>query len=93
MQKNNSKTLTAWTFYDWANSVHSLTITSAIFPIYYPVAAIMLGSNTKTLDFLGFNIENTVLYSFTISAAFLIIAFSVPLVSAISDYTVRKRHL
>ena len=91
MQKNNPKTLTAWTFYDWANSVHSLTITSAIFPIYYPVAAIMLGSNTKTLDFLGFNIENTVLYSFTVSAAFLIIAFSVPLVSAISDYTGKKK--
>ncbi|MEY4538503.1 MAG: hypothetical protein RLZZ306_260, partial [Bacteroidota bacterium] len=25
--KNNPKIITAWTIYDWANSVHSLTIT------------------------------------------------------------------
>ncbi len=91
MQKNNSKVLTAWTMYDWANSVHSLTITSAIFPIYYPAAAIMLGSKSKTLDFFGFQLENTVLYSYTISVAFLLLAFSVPLVSAISDYTGKKK--
>lgn len=91
MLKNNPKTLTAWTFYDWANSVHSLTITSAIFPIYYPVAAVMLGSNSKMIDFLGIKLENTVLYSFTVSLSFLVIAFSVPLVSAISDFTGKKK--
>ncbi|MEA5137970.1 MFS transporter [Arcicella rigui] len=89
--KNNPKILTAWTMYDWANSVHSLTITSAIFPIYFPIAAIMLPSKSRTLDFLGFQIENTVLYSYTVSIAFLLIAFSVPLVSAISDYTGKKK--
>jgi MFS transporter, UMF1 family len=94
MQKNNPKTLTAWTMYDWANSVHSLTITSAIFPIYFPVAAIMLGAEKgdKKIDFLGFHgIENSVIYSFAVSFAFLLIAFSVPLVSAISDYTGKKK--
>jgi MFS transporter, UMF1 family len=89
--KNNPKTLTAWTMYDWANSVHSLTITSAIFPIYFPIAAIMLPSKSRTLDFLGFQVENTVLYSYAVSIAFLLIAFSVPLVSAISDYTGKKK--
>jgi MFS transporter, UMF1 family len=94
MQKNNPKTLTAWTMYDWANSVHSLTITSAIFPIYFPVAAVMLGAakGDKKIDFLGFHgIENSVIYSFAVSFAFLLIAFSVPLVSAISDYTGKKK--
>ncbi len=90
-EKNNPRTLTAWTMYDWANSVHSLTITSAIFPIYYPVAAVMLGSNSKTLNFFGINLDNTVVYSYTVSLAFLLIAFSVPLVSAISDYTGKKK--
>lgn len=89
--KNNPKTLTAWTMYDWANSVHSLTITSAIFPIYYPIAAIMLPSKSRQLDFFGFQLENTVLYSYAVSIGFLLLAFSVPLVSAISDYTGKKK--
>jgi hypothetical protein len=36
---SNKKIQNAWAFYDWANSVHSLTITSAIFPIYFPIVA------------------------------------------------------
>ena len=89
--KNNPKTLTAWTMYDWANSVHSLTITSAIFPIYFPLAAIMLPSKSTKLDFLGFQLENTVVYSYALSLGFLLLAFSVPLVSAISDFTGKKK--
>ena len=89
--KNNPKTLTAWTMYDWANSVHSLTITSAIFPIYFPIAAVMLPSKSTRLDFLGFQIENTVVYSYAVSLGFLLLAFSVPLVSAISDFTGKKK--
>ncbi len=77
--------------YDWANSVHSLTITSAIFPIYYPIAAVMLPSKSRQLDFFGFQLENTVLYSYAVSIGFLLLAFSVPLVSAISDYTGKKK--
>jgi MFS transporter, UMF1 family len=91
MMKNNPQTLTAWTMYDWANSVHSLTITSAIFPIYFPLAAIMLPSKSTKLDFLGFQLENTVVYSYALSLGFLLLAFSVPLVSAISDFTGKKK--
>jgi MFS transporter, UMF1 family len=89
--KNNPKILTAWTMYDWANSVHSLTITSAIFPIYFPIAAVMMPSKSTQLDFLGFQMENTVIYSYAVSLGFLLLAFSVPLVSAISDYTGKKK--
>ena len=35
LQKGDKKLLNAWAFYDWANSVYSLVIASAIFPIYY----------------------------------------------------------
>ncbi|MFN5183255.1 MAG: MFS transporter [Bacteroidota bacterium] len=35
MQKNDPKVIRAWTFYDWANSVYPLCITSAIFPNFY----------------------------------------------------------
>lgn len=89
--KNNPKILTAWTMYDWANSVHSLTITSAIFPIYFPIAAVMMPSKSTKLDFLGWQVENTVIYSYAVSLGFLLLAFSVPLVSAISDYTGKKK--
>jgi UMF1 family MFS transporter len=32
---NDSRTIRAWTFYDWANSSYPLVISSAIFPIFY----------------------------------------------------------
>ncbi|MFT7614622.1 MAG: MFS-type transporter involved in bile tolerance (Atg22 family), partial [Parvicellaceae bacterium] len=33
--KYNKKTQNAWAFYDWANSVYPLVITTAIFPLFY----------------------------------------------------------
>ncbi len=89
---NDSKILNAWAFYDWANSVHSLTITSAIFPIYYPIAAIMIGqSKPELLNIFGILIPNTAVYSYTISFAFLFLAFSIPVFSGISDYLGNKK--
>jgi len=91
--QSNRRIQNAWAFYDWANSVHSLTITSAIFPIYFPMAAVVLGSVTPNLIpiFEGFLLPNTVVYSYTISFAFLILAFLVPMVSGIADYLGNKK--
>lgn len=91
--QNNKRTQNAWAFYDWANSVHSLTITSAIFPIYFPIAAIVVGSVTPNLIpiFGSFLLPNTVIYSYTISFAFLILAILVPMVSGIADYLGNKK--
>ncbi|MGK0254277.1 MAG: UMF1 family MFS transporter, partial [Mariniflexile sp.] len=33
LEKGSKKLLNAWAFYDWANSVYTLTIASSIFPI------------------------------------------------------------
>lgn len=89
---NNPKTLHAWAFYDWANSVHSLTITSAIFPIYFPIAAITLGSKSPgMISILGYELSNTVVFSYTISIAFLFLAILMPLLSGIADYTGSKK--
>ncbi len=82
---NNPKVLRAWAFYDWANSVHSLTITSAIFPIYFPFAAVM-ANNSKVISFFGFELVNTAVFSYTISAAFLLLAILMPVLSGIADY-------
>ena len=35
MGSQNTKIQKAWTFYDWANSVYPLVISSAIFPVFY----------------------------------------------------------
>ena len=35
VEKDNKRITTGWTFYDWANSVYPLVITSSIFPIYW----------------------------------------------------------
>jgi len=35
LPKGHPKLLNAWAFYDWANSVYTLVIASAVFPIFY----------------------------------------------------------
>lgn len=90
MKKNQPKVLRAWTFYDWANSVYSLTITTAIFPLYYQ-AATKSAFNGQIVDFFGWKVDNDSLYSYTLSASFLIVALLSPILSGIADYTNRKK--
>jgi UMF1 family MFS transporter len=66
------KVINAWAFYDWANSVYNLTITSTIFPIYWSAVSTSNGS-TKVL-FFGHSFENTALYSYALSFSFLFVA-------------------
>lgn len=87
----NKKIGNAWAFYDWANSVYSLCISTAIFPLYY--SAVLNPNDEKVLNvsFLGMNIDHTSLLSYTISASFLIISILLPLMSGIADYSGRKK--
>lgn len=90
MQINNKKIINAWCFYDWANSAYSLVITSTIFPIYYLVAT-RAQFKGDIVSFFGFSITNSVLFSYSISVSYLIIAFISPLLSGIADYGGKKR--
>jgi UMF1 family MFS transporter len=90
MQKNNPTVTRAWCFYDWANSVYSLVITSTIFPIYFSAVA-RNEDGTDMINFLGFELESSVLFTYAISAAFLIIAMLSPFLTAIADYSGRKK--
>jgi MFS transporter, UMF1 family len=87
---NNPKTINAWCMYDWANSVYSLVITSAIFPVYYQAVTTAADGSDK-VNFLGAEIVNSVLYSYALSFSFLIIAPLLPLLSGIADYTGNKK--
>ncbi|KAB7730857.1 MFS transporter [Rudanella paleaurantiibacter] len=90
MQKNNPRILRAWTLYDWANSVHSLVIVSSIFPVYFSATALN-ESGGPVIDFLGFPIKNSVLFSYTVSAAMLLAALLSPFCTALADYSGRKK--
>ncbi|MCK9480784.1 MAG: MFS transporter [Bacteroidia bacterium] len=64
--------------YDWANSVYSLTITTAIFPIYFE-------NVSKSIFIFNRELQNTALYSFILSISFLLVAFINPLLSGLAD--------
>jgi len=76
--------------YDWANSVYSLVITSAIFPVYYDVVT-TTKSNGDIVDFFGLQVVNSVLYSYSLSFSFLFVAAILPLLSGIADYSGKKK--
>jgi MFS transporter, UMF1 family len=86
---NNPRTVRAWCMYDWANSVYSLVITSSIFPIYYKAVAVENGSDM--ISIFGFQIQNSILYTYSLSFSFFIVAIILPLLSGIADYTGKKK--
>ena len=86
-RKGHSKLLNAWAFYDWANSVYPLVISSAVFPIYYG----SLFVSDLYVEVFGFNFKNTALISFLTAFAFVILSFLTPLLSGIADYMGNKK--
>lgn len=94
-KKNQKKVLNAWTMYDWANSVHNLVIITVVFPMYF-----LATTSTKDADgnvindvvnFFGFQVQNSVLYSYTISVATLLLVFLNPILTPLADYSGRRK--
>ena len=87
---NNIQVIRAWCMYDWANSVYSLVITSAIFPVYYQ--AVTTGPDgSDIVNFMGYPIINSVLYSYALSLSFLLVAPLLPLLSGMADFSGNKK--
>jgi UMF1 family MFS transporter len=83
----DKKLINAWAFYDWANSVYSLVISTAVFPLYYSAV-----TDGKTVQFLGTDWDHPdTLYSYALSFSFLVVAFMSPILSGIADYTGSKK--
>jgi UMF1 family MFS transporter len=104
MEKGDKKIIRGWVFYDWANSVYNLVISSAIFPIFYETQTRKAYSAANGLDpdhlpegeivtvnFFGLELSSSVLYSFILSASFLVVSFLSPLLSGVADYTGSKK--
>lgn len=89
LEKGSSKLLNAWAFYDWANSVYTLVISSTIFPIYY--GALFRAKGIEEVELFGFLIRSEALISYVTALGFLIIAFISPLLSGIADYLGNKK--
>ena len=85
----DKKLINAWAFYDWANSVYSLVIASAVFPIFY--GALFSKTGIETVFVFGSQIRSTPLITYTTAAAFLVVAFLSPLLSGIADYVGNKK--
>lgn len=83
----------AWTFYDWANSVYALVISTAIFPIYYnAVTSTRQGENIiDEVSFFGYTLVNTQVYSYVVGASLLVVMILSPILSGIADFSGRKK--
>lgn len=89
LEKGSKKLMNAWAFYDWANSVYTLVIASAIFPLYY--GALFKIKGTHYIDAFGTTIKSSALISFVTAGAFLVVAIISPLLSGIADYAGNKK--
>ena len=88
LKKGDKKLINAWAFYDWANSVYSLVIATAVFPIYYETVT---SGNNDVVQFLGSEFNNSSLLSYSLSFSFFIVAFMSPILSGIADYSGNKK--
>ncbi|MCF8714553.1 MFS transporter [Joostella atrarenae] len=89
LQKGSKKLLNAWAFYDWANSVYSLTIASAIFPLFY--GALFRDAGIEKITIFGGEIARGPLITYVTSFAFLVVSVLTPLLSGIADYAGNKK--
>ncbi|MFS4493973.1 MFS transporter [Maribacter sp. 2308TA10-17] len=87
--KGSKKLLNAWAFYDWANSVYTLTIASSIFPIFYSA---LFSSDEELVSAFGFEMKPTVLIEIITAFTFLVVAISSPILSGIADYVGNKKN-
>lgn len=87
-QKGSKKLLNAWAFYDWANSVYTLTIASSIFPIFYSA---LFSTEDELITAFGFEMKPTVLIEIVTAFTFLVVAISSPILSGIADYVGNKK--
>lgn len=94
IEKDNAKTIKAWTFYDWANSVFPLVITSAIFPNFYDYQTTHDAAGNfvgHKVNYFGLELDNHVVYEFVYSFALAIVVIISPLLSGVADYLGNKK--
>lgn len=103
--KNNPKIMKAWALYDWANSVYSLVITSAIFPIYYTILTTQFNKKEFVesaneyqeipvrylIKIFGENYEPDAVLSFSYAISFFLVVLLSPFLSSLADTIGNKK--
>ncbi|MEL6986535.1 MAG: MFS transporter, partial [Bacteroidota bacterium] len=84
IELNNKRIINAWAMFDWANSSFALVIAVAVFPLYFNNVI------DPEFTFLGMQMTNTALFSYSLSFAYLIISLMLPLLSGMADYGGKK---
>lgn len=87
IKKGSKKLRRAWAFYDWANSVYPLVISSAIFPIYYGYILV----DSDTISVFGSEFRSTAIISFITGISLTIVVLLSPILSGIADYLGNKK--
>lgn len=88
-KKGDKKILNAWAFYDWANSVYSLTIVSSIFPLF--IGGYIKSEGVDEIEAFGVSISHTAMITYVTAFGFLVVALISPLLSGIADYKGNKK--
>ena len=86
--KGDKKVLKAWAFYDWANSVYPLVISTAIFPIFYGELFV----ENDYINFLGIYYKSSALIQHITSLVFLCLAILIPILSGVADFLGNKKN-
>lgn len=89
LERGHKKLLNAWAFYDWANSVYSLTIVSTIFPIFYGL--LFRIAKFTHIELFGMVIKSTSVIAFVTALAFAVVVVLSPILSGIADYLGNKK--
>ncbi len=92
-KKGDKKVMNAWAFYDWANSVYPLVITSAIFPLFYEglTTTTINGVESDKVIFFGYEMINTALITIISACYFLFIVLCMPILTGIADASGNKK--
>lgn len=105
IQKNDPKITKAWAFYDWANSVYSLVITSTIFPIYYTILTTKFNKKEfvaaaneyqevpvrHMIKIFGDTYEPDAVLSFSYAISFFLVVLLSPFLSSLADTIGNKK--
>lgn len=90
LQKGSKKLLNAWAFYDWANSVYTLTIASSIFPLFY--SFLFVEGSDKIVPAFGLEFKSSALITYVTAFTFLVVSVTSPILSGIADYVGNKKN-
>ncbi len=88
-RKGDNKVLNGWAFYDWANSVYALVISSSIFPLFY--GALFRQKEISSYPILGMDVPSESIISYITAISFAVVSLLSPILSGVADYLGNKK--